>query len=167
VELATNDPLKGDLSSSVCVAYKDRLNGEKWIRKDMGQRLLPNFRCCSGIFLERLRISTIRICRMRSQILSLRRLNTKQGCVASSLQACVTRWFKYDRDCLCVNKSQLVPVIFEPTCIYTNFGYEGLWKQIVHYFFTNQLKTGHVFTPSLSNMNVIRSCVLRAPLMSP
>jgi hypothetical protein len=28
-----------------------------------------------------------------------------------------TRWFKYDRDCLCVNKSQFVPVIFEPPCI--------------------------------------------------
>jgi hypothetical protein len=24
-----------------------------------------------------------------------------------------TRWFKYDRDYLCVNKSQFVPVIFE------------------------------------------------------
>jgi hypothetical protein len=29
-----------------------------------------------------------------------------------------TRWFKYDRDYLCVNKSQFVPVIFEPPCIY-------------------------------------------------
>ena len=29
-----------------------------------------------------------------------------------------TRWFKYDRDWLCVNKSQFVPVIFEPPCIY-------------------------------------------------
>jgi hypothetical protein len=28
-----------------------------------------------------------------------------------------TRWFKYDRDSLCVNKSQFVPVIFEPPCI--------------------------------------------------
>jgi hypothetical protein len=27
------------------------------------------------------------------------------------------RWFKYDRDWLCVNKSQFVPVIFEPPCI--------------------------------------------------
>jgi hypothetical protein len=25
-----------------------------------------------------------------------------------------TRWFKYDRDDLCVNESQFVPVIFEP-----------------------------------------------------
>ena len=25
-----------------------------------------------------------------------------------------TRWFKYDRDDLCVTKSQFVPVIFEP-----------------------------------------------------
>ena len=29
-----------------------------------------------------------------------------------------TRWFKYDRDDLCVNKSQFVPVIFEPPCNY-------------------------------------------------
>jgi hypothetical protein len=27
-----------------------------------------------------------------------------------------TRWFKYDRNYLCVNKSQFVPVIFEPPC---------------------------------------------------
>jgi hypothetical protein len=27
-----------------------------------------------------------------------------------------TRWFKYDRDYLCVNKPQFVPVIFEPPC---------------------------------------------------
>jgi hypothetical protein len=27
------------------------------------------------------------------------------------------RWFKYDRDYLCVNKSQFVPVIIEPPCI--------------------------------------------------
>jgi hypothetical protein len=28
-----------------------------------------------------------------------------------------TRWFKYDRDYLCVKKSQFVPVVFEPPCI--------------------------------------------------
>jgi hypothetical protein len=27
-----------------------------------------------------------------------------------------TRWFKYDQSYLCVNKSQFVPVIFEPPC---------------------------------------------------
>ena len=32
-----------------------------------------------------------------------------------------TRWFKYDRDYLCVNKSQFVPVIFEPPC--TSLGF--------------------------------------------
>jgi hypothetical protein len=31
-----------------------------------------------------------------------------------------TRWFKYDRDYLCVNKSQFVPLIFEPPCISVN-----------------------------------------------
>jgi hypothetical protein len=29
-----------------------------------------------------------------------------------------TRWFKYDRDWLCVNKSQFFPVILEPPCTY-------------------------------------------------
>ena len=32
-------------------------------------------------------------------------------------EATYTRWFKYDRDDLRVNKSQFVPVIFEPPCI--------------------------------------------------
>jgi hypothetical protein len=35
------------------------------------------------------------------------------GCHWHSL---CTRWFKYDRDYLFVNKSQFVPVIFEPPC---------------------------------------------------
>jgi hypothetical protein len=35
-----------------------------------------------------------------------------------------TRWFKYDRDYLCVNKSQFVPVIFEPPCIWITY----IWK---------------------------------------
>ena len=39
-----------------------------------------------------------------------------------------TRWFKYDRDYLCVNKSQFVPVIFEPPCNYiTSLVY--LWQE--------------------------------------
>jgi hypothetical protein len=32
-------------------------------------------------------------------------------------QSYYTRWFKYDRDYLCVNKSQFVPVMFEPPCV--------------------------------------------------
>jgi len=32
-----------------------------------------------------------------------------------------TRWFKYDRDWLCVNKPQSVPVILEPPCTYRNW----------------------------------------------
>jgi hypothetical protein len=31
-----------------------------------------------------------------------------------------TRWFKYDRDYFCVNKSQFVPVIFQPPCNTSN-----------------------------------------------
>ena len=36
----------------------------------------------------------------------------KTGCFFSEY----TRWFKYDRDCLCVNLATSVPVIFEPPC---------------------------------------------------
>ena len=38
----------------------------------------------------------------------------------SGVRECLlnTRWFKYDRDWLCVNKSQFVPVIFEPPCTF-------------------------------------------------
>jgi hypothetical protein len=45
--------------------------------------------------------------------------NTMQMCgVPYRWNTClVTRWFKYDRDDLCVNKLQSVPVIFEPPCI--------------------------------------------------
>jgi hypothetical protein len=32
-------------------------------------------------------------------------------------------WFKYDRDDLCVNKSQFVPVIFEPPLYLDPSGY--------------------------------------------
>jgi hypothetical protein len=34
-------------------------------------------------------------------------------CIVSAVN---TRWFKYYRDDLCVNKSHFVPVIFEPPC---------------------------------------------------
>jgi hypothetical protein len=40
-----------------------------------------------------------------------------------------TRWFKYDRDYLCVNKSQFVPVIFEPPCIT-----EYVQRNVIWYF---------------------------------
>jgi hypothetical protein len=42
--------------------------------------------------------------------------STKKSTTAVLEPGC-TRWFKYDRDDLCVNKSQFVPVIFEPPCI--------------------------------------------------
>ena len=40
-----------------------------------------------------------------------------------------TRWFKYDRDDLCVNKSQFVPVIFKPPC--TNIIYINVTQNTV------------------------------------
>ena len=45
----------------------------------------------------------------------LHTLNSAKAFRAELLKT--TRWFKYDRDYLCVNKSQFVPVIFEPPCI--------------------------------------------------
>jgi hypothetical protein len=43
------------------------------------------------------------------------------------LSSYCTRWFKYDRDWLCVNKSQFVPVIFEPPCIILDKDNYFLW----------------------------------------
>ena len=41
-----------------------------------------------------------------------------------------TRWFKYDRDCLCVNKMWSVLVIFEPHFIYITLNKgENSWTQ--------------------------------------
>jgi hypothetical protein len=41
-----------------------------------------------------------------------------------------TRWFEYDQDDLCVNKSQFVPVIFEPPCSIFTHTYIVLFKQV-------------------------------------
>ena len=46
-----------------------------------------------------------------------------------------TRWFKYDRDDLCVNKSQFVPVIFEPPCIITTV-FVGFLHKVSNLFIT-------------------------------
>ena len=43
------------------------------------------------------------------------------GCVYDAVsRSGDKRWFKYDRDDMCANKSQFVPVIFEPPCILPN-----------------------------------------------
>jgi hypothetical protein len=34
------------------------------------------------------------------------------------LLMCCTRWFKYDRDKLWLVYTQIVPVIFEPPCVF-------------------------------------------------
>ena len=54
-----------------------------------------------------------------------------------------TRWFKYDRDDLCVNKSQFVPVIFEPPCITTCAFVQGVI--FINIFSTIQTSWG-IFT---------------------
>jgi hypothetical protein len=42
-----------------------------------------------------------------------------------------TRWFKYDRDYLCVNKSQFIPVIFEQPFTYDTHKYNLMGKPCV------------------------------------
>jgi hypothetical protein len=42
----------------------------------------------------------------------------RQGSICVEVGKRNTRWFKYDREYLCVKKSQSVPVIFEPPCMY-------------------------------------------------
>jgi hypothetical protein len=44
----------------------------------------------------------------------------------------ITRSFKYDRDYLCVNKSQFVPVIFEPPCILHVYSWIVFLPILVH-----------------------------------
>jgi hypothetical protein len=54
----------------------------------------------------------------------------------------ITRWFKYDRDYLCVNKSQFVPVVFEPPCI-LHFIYYNLLDRYYFLRRTTQLLSLH------------------------
>jgi hypothetical protein len=44
--------------------------------------------------------------------------HTRPNWITIELRTALLRWFKYDQDYLCVNKSQFVPVIFEPPCTY-------------------------------------------------
>jgi hypothetical protein len=53
----------------------------------------------------------------------------------------ITRWFKYDRDDLCVNKSQFVPVIFEPPCIPKLSTACYAVRQMYHFVNQNTLKS--------------------------
>jgi hypothetical protein len=54
---------------------------------------------------------------LKSRVATQNAINTLCYCISASFYTNNTRWFKYDRDYLCVNKSQFVPVIFEPPCI--------------------------------------------------
>ena len=66
--------------------------------------------------------------------ISLHLQRNTHGSQVSSLpktRVCCTRWFKYDRDYLCVNKSQFFPVIFEPPCIFCQVCLVGRWMGLV------------------------------------
>ena len=47
-----------------------------------------------------------------------------------------TRWFKYDRDKLWLVYTQIVPVIFEPPCIYTYIYIQGVLQ--FHWLFSQK-----------------------------
>jgi hypothetical protein len=59
--------------------------------------------------------------------------------VLLTVQLSYTRWFKYDRDDLCVNKSQFVLVIFEPPCILTLFLLFLSRREIPAIFYTKDI----------------------------
>jgi hypothetical protein len=58
----------------------------------------------------------------------------------------ITRWFKYDRDWLCVNKSQFVPVVFEPPCTFCKRAGDTKWEQ-------------HRISRTLVSLNTIEICM--------
>jgi hypothetical protein len=55
-----------------------------------------------------------------------------------------TRWFKYDRDYLCVNKSQFVPVIFEPPCTLTQQSLNLSKYHILFLFMVRNSSSGNI-----------------------
>jgi hypothetical protein len=65
--------------------------------------------------------------------------NRDQFLTNSEIHSTNTRWFKYDRDYLCVNKSQFVPVIFEPPCTthgsnpYAHLKNLDMYHKCIHY----------------------------------
>jgi hypothetical protein len=65
-----------------------------------------------------------------------------------------TRWFKSDRHYLCVNKSQFVPVIFEPPCInqpHTHSAAEKVSSHNVSYLYPSTLTK--IYMIKLSHVN--------------
>jgi hypothetical protein len=54
-----------------------------------------------------------------------------------------TRWFKYDRDYLCVNKSHFFPVIFEPPCTWIRVGQLPYKSFSVHHWCIVLYRTLH------------------------
>jgi hypothetical protein len=58
-----------------------------------------------------------------------------------------TRWSKYDRDYLCVNKSQFVPVIFEPACKYLLYSNNLVFRQFILFDYrSNTIHNTHSHT---------------------
>ena len=58
-----------------------------------------------------------------------------------------TRWFKYDQDYLCVNKSQFFPVIFEPPCIYMEIDKHK--SEMLQQFLSDQTGTLKLFATQI------------------
>jgi hypothetical protein len=75
----------------------------------------------------------------------------------------ITRWFKYYRDNLCVNKSQFAPVIFEPPCIYRIIKLEMLYESFVDENsnkLPGVLKTPYDILIAFSNVTFVNSVML-------
>jgi hypothetical protein len=92
------------LNAPVCLYYSFIL----------GRKVNLNSALHLSVFVLKLRVSSPVV----RYLPVLARLSTYVYVLSTRLHFPVnTRWFKYDRAYLCVNKSQFVPVIFEPPCI--------------------------------------------------
>jgi hypothetical protein len=84
--------------------------------------------CVSVSFSSTTRVWCLCVCVLHCHHKSLMVVTTFRG---KKYKSHNTKWFKYDRDWLCVNKSQFVPVILEPPCI--TYNGEKVEKVLIFY----------------------------------
>jgi hypothetical protein len=78
--------------------------------------------------------------------------------ILGSLRNLSKRWFKYDRDYLCVNKSQFVPVIFEPPC--TFIFYSSAVKEEIHSCIVMAKINGFILLTATCRLPKQRQCTV-------
>jgi hypothetical protein len=77
----------------------------------------------------------------------------------------LTRWFTYDRDYLCVNKSQFVSVIFEPPCIYIHtHTYIHAYKHTYIYTYTHTFIYTHTYKHIYTHIQTYIHTNTRTPI---